>query len=380
MAVELERIYDRLFAWCEARGFAGYDPFDGLNSRVFRATPLRSYRLARLALTQFVKRSPLNMRPLLAIEPGVNAKAVALFALAELSRFRRTGDEAHAIRAKTLLDQLLDLGIRDEKTVAFGYNFDWQSRVFFAPKGTPTIVPTAFASQAFDDAARALGNERYPDTVQEIADFVATRLNRPVETDNEICFSYTPLDESVIFNASLLAAECLTRSQEAEHHELASKAVNFVVRRQRHDGAWSYGDGDSQDWVDNFHTSYVLQSIRRISDKLGTNDQIEAAFEKGKQYWLANFFLEDGTPKYYDRETYPVDIHSAGVAIAALAELDEIGLARKVAEWTVEHMMDVDGFFYYRLGRVIVDQTAFMRWGQAWMAYALARLMEGPPK
>ena len=31
---------------------------------------------------------------------------------------------------------------------AWGYNFDWQSRNFFAPRGTPTIVPTAFAARA----------------------------------------------------------------------------------------------------------------------------------------------------------------------------------------------------------------------------------------
>ena len=376
MPADLERIYDRLYVWCVARGFAGFDSFDALNSRLFQATPLKNYRLPRLAFTQLVKRSPVNLRPLLLVPPGVNAKAVALFALAEISRYRATGDRHHAANGRELLGDLLELGIREGDTLAYSYNFDWQSRVFFAPKGTPTIVPTAFASQAFAEGAAGFNDARYTDAVQQIASFAATRLNRQVETDDEICFSYTPIDESQIFNASLLAGECLTRSDDPEHHELARKAVNFVVRRQRVDGAWSYGGGDHQAWVDNFHTAYVLQSIRRISDALGSSDEIERAYQKGLEYWLTNFFLTDGTPKYYDDNIYPVDIHSAAVAIAALVELGEVDLAKKVAEWTARKMLDVDGFFYYRLGRAIVDQTAFMRWGQAWMAYALARLME----
>ena len=376
MPADLTRIYDRLYTWSSERGFAGFDPFDGLNSRVFQATPLKNYRLPRLLLTQLVKRSPVNWRSLLRIQPGVNPKAIALFALAELSRYRATRGDAHGQNARKLLTTLLDLGISDGNTLGYGYNFDWQSRIFFAPKGTPTIVPTAFASHAFEEAAAAFDDESYRTAVRQIASFAATRLNRSVEDGDETCFSYTPLDESVIFNASLLAAECLMRSTEPEHHDLARRALNFVVRRQRHDGAWIYGNGDSQDWVDNFHTAYVLQSIRRISDRLETINEVETAFKRGIQYWLTHFFLEDGTPKYYDEQTYPIDIHSAAVAIAALAELGQTELARKVAEWTVGHMRDVDGFFYYRLGRVVIDQTPFMRWGQAWMAYALARLME----
>ncbi|HTH51592.1 MAG TPA: hypothetical protein VL501_06650, partial [Pyrinomonadaceae bacterium] len=248
MAQDLARIYDRLYAWCEARGFAGSDPFDGLNSGVFQATPLRNHRVPRLALTQLVKRSPVNLRRLLGVPHGVNSKGIALFALAEMSRYRSTGDEGHAARARDLLGRLSELSICDGNTLAFGYNFDWQSRVFFAPGGTPTIVPTAFASQAFAEAAEIFEDGSYRDAVQAIARFAATRLNRPVEADDEVCFSYTPLDESVIFNASLLAAECLIRSDDAAHHELARKAVNFVIRRQRDDGAWNYGAGSAQGW------------------------------------------------------------------------------------------------------------------------------------
>ncbi len=48
MEDELERAYESLAAWCRARDYAGHDPFDALNSRLFQRTPLRHLRLARL--------------------------------------------------------------------------------------------------------------------------------------------------------------------------------------------------------------------------------------------------------------------------------------------------------------------------------------------
>ena len=70
----------RLREYCERENFAGWDPYDGLNSRVFRAMPLvgRS-AVARLVWIQLFKRSPLNMRRLLFVPKQHNAKAIGLF-------------------------------------------------------------------------------------------------------------------------------------------------------------------------------------------------------------------------------------------------------------------------------------------------------------
>lgn len=386
MAVDLRNIYQALYDYCTRRDFAGHDPFDALNSKVFQALPLKNFRLARLLFLQFVKRSPVDLRGPLKVEAGVNPKALALFALAEMSRLRESGDQRHAANAMSLLERLLEQRIisatRDGAPwMAFGYNFDWQSRYFYAPRGTPAIVPTAFASLAFFEAFDAFKDERFSNAVNEIAVFVESGLNRFIETDDEVCFSYTPLDRSVIYNASLLAAECLARAStmhdKPQYVQLARNAVRFVARRQRGDGAWVYGASGKQSWADNFHTAYILLSLRRITDELELkDDEIETAFERGFDYWLENFFLDDGTPKYYDNEVYPVDIHSAAVAIATMSELGEVENARRVATWTCDNMLDEDDFFYYQeqaSGRV---KTPFMRWGQAWMAFALARLIE----
>ncbi|MGB8508784.1 MAG: hypothetical protein WCD76_10285, partial [Pyrinomonadaceae bacterium] len=136
MKLELERVYEEAWAWCRARDYAGHDPFDALNSRLFQATPLRRSSAARLVWTQIFKRSPVNLRGLALVPAGKNPKGTALFALAALARFRTHGKESDEEAARALLDELLAVRLKTPGGAAWGYNFDWQSRTFYAPRGT----------------------------------------------------------------------------------------------------------------------------------------------------------------------------------------------------------------------------------------------------
>jgi hypothetical protein len=381
---QLQDIYDKLFAYCESEKFAGYDPFDGLNSSIFRATPFRKFTISRLAFLQFVKRSPFNLRPILRIPKGVNAKGIALFSLAELSRFRATNENIHADNAKSLLEVLSGLTIEINDRKSFGYNFDWQSRAFFAPKGTPTIVPTAFAAQAFIEGYELFGDESYLKIAASICDFIVADLNRIDETVDEISFSYTPIDRSVIFNASLLAGECLARIGKIQSNEeylnLAEKSANYVIRRQKENGSWAYGSKLRHSWVDNFHTAYILLSLYRLQNLI-PDFNCQETIDRGLDFWLDNFFLADGTPKYFENSVFPVDIHSASAAIVALAELSELNdrclpMAELVADWTIENLQSESGFFYYQKRKFYTEKTSFIRWANAWTAYAISRLLE----
>jgi uncharacterized protein YyaL (SSP411 family) len=386
--LQLKNTYDTLFDFCEAENFSGYDPFDGLNSGIFQALPLKYFAFARIIFLQLVKRSPVNLRPLLLIKKGTNPKGIALFALSELSRFRATGDAIHAKNAQELLERLLELKTIYKNRTTFGYNFDWQSRAFFAPKGTPTIVPTAFASQALTEGYELLGSEIYLDAAKEICEFITHDLNRIGESEDEICFSYTPLDRSGIFNASLLAGECLAKiganCGNEQYLKLAKKSAIYVIQRQKENGSWAYGSRLRHAWVDNFHTAYILLSLFRLQ-KLIPNFECQDSIKKGLDFWLDNFFLADGTPKYYDNSTFPIDIHSASAAIVALCELKELDgrclpLAEKVASWTIENLRDEQGFFYYQKRKFSTIKTPFIRWSNAWTAFALSKLLEQKSK
>ena len=67
-----------LFAYCKAENWAGHDPYDALNSPLLDPDRGWAPKLVRLVATQFMKRSPLDVRPLMRTPKTQNAKALAL--------------------------------------------------------------------------------------------------------------------------------------------------------------------------------------------------------------------------------------------------------------------------------------------------------------
>ena len=376
----LQSVYDQLFAWCREHDFAGHDPFDALNSRLFQSTPLAQSRNARFIWTQLAKRSPADFRTIARVPAERNAKGIALFALAQIANHRRLKTEESEKQVREFVSGLLSMKLDGYSGACWGYNFDWQSRNFFAPRDTPTIVPTAFAARALIEAG-----QNFQDTARSVCDFIMRDLPRTVDNKQEICFSYAPKSDTRIFNASLLAAEVLANvgklTGESELHELAERATRYVVNNQQPDGFWTYGADPKQSWIDNFHTAYVLFSLKRIIEVTSFGSEFQSALERGYEYWKNNFFLAEGWPKYYHDDPYPADAHAAASAIVTFLECrdldkDAVALAQKIAAWTIENLRDSRGFFYYQRRRFYTVRKPYMRWTQAWMLYALARLLE----
>ncbi len=375
--------YDELYSWCLQHDFAGHDPFDALNSRLFQATPLAQSRNARFIWTQLVKRSPADVRALARVPAERNAKGIALFALAQIANYRRLRSGEAAAGVHDFLSWLMAMRIDGYGGAAWGYNFDWQSRNFFAPRDTPTIVPTAFAARALIEGQDL--QEEYLKAARSVCDFILRDLPRSVETEREVCFSYAPQSDTRIFNASLLAAEVLACvghvTGEIELLEVAERATRYVINNQQPDGSWSYGTTPKQSWKDNFHTAYVLFSLKRIIDVWRVKEEFQPALERGYHFWKTNFFLAEAWPKYYDDDPYPVDTHAAASAIVTFLECrdldsDALRLAQNVANWTICNLRDKRGFFYYQKRRFYTVRKPYMRWTQAWMLYALSRLLE----
>ena len=384
-AISFQDAYSKLLSWCREHDFAGHDPFDALNSSIFQATPLARSRNARFIWTQVVKRSPSDLRSLSRVPAERNSKGIALFCLAQLANHRRLQSSASETQTRSLLDDLVSMQVDGYNGAAWGYNFDWQSRNFFAPKGTPTIVPTAFAARALVEAAREFQDEDYLSTARSVCEFIINDLPRTEITSDQTCFSYSPQSNTQIFNASLLAAEVLATvgslTGEKPLLTLAEKAGRYIVKQQRADGSWTYGTDRKQSWVDNFHTAFVLFSLKRIIDACYLFGEFNDCIERGYQYWKQHFFLADGWPKYYDDDPYPADAHAGASAIVTFLELNQLDpnsldFAENVARWSITNLQDEQGYFYYQKRRFYTVRKPYMRWSQAWMLYALARLLE----
>ncbi len=384
---ELINSFYKLKTYCEKEGFKGWDPYDGLNSKIFQATLLKHSRLARLAWIQAFKRNHVNLRKILCVPKGYNAKGIALFLIGycNLYKVAQKGEDSFGTREEIishinfLSDLLISLQSKGYSGACWGYNFDWQNRVFFQPSGTPTVVATSFCAEALFNSYSVTQERKMLDVALSACNFVEKDLNRADFGNNNFIFSYSPLDRSQVYNASLLGARLLARgysyTQKEEWRELAYHATITIIERQSSDGSWVYGASTVQQWVDSFHTGFNLECVRDIMDDLKIHD-FEESFNNGHNYYLNNFFLEDGTPKYYHNKIYPLDIHSPAQLIVTLSKCRTFysnrQLAERVLNWTINNMQSPKGNFYYQLKKGMSSKISYMRWAQAWVFYAMS--------
>jgi hypothetical protein len=212
------------------------------------------------------------------------------------------------------------------------------------------------------------------------ARFLALRLNRSVESENEVCFSYTPNDKTVIYNSSALVGAFLARAGslfgDNGYLVLARKAMAFLVHAQLPTGGWYYGRLRRQRWIDSFHTSYNLCAL--LDYHRATSDaSFEQAMLRGNRYYQTTFFTHEGAPRYFDKRTFPIDIHACAQAILHFVAFSAVApkaldRAAKTLHWTIQNMSAPDGQFYYQRHRLWTNRTPYMRWGQAWMLRAMA--------
>jgi len=373
-----ESSFNRLKSWCEKEGFKGYDPYDGLNSKFFRALPfLSENRVSRLVWIQLFKRSPINLRPLLGVNKDYNPKGLGLFLTGYCTLNKLHFCQKESEIQTFLINKLISLISHGYSGACWGYNFDWQAKAFFQPKYTPTVVATSFISNAFLDVYEANGDKSYLDIARSSCDFILKDLNRTYDEKGNFAFSYSPLDSSVVYNATLLGSRLLARVYSFTREENliieAKKSVAYCCDRQYSNGSWSYGKAKYHQWIDSFHTGYNLEAINDYM-MLSGDISFEQNLNKGFEFYIATFFTERGISKYYSNSVYPIDIHSIAQLVSTLSRLGKfheyIELINKVLVWTIDNMQSEKGYFFYQHKRFFNSRIPYMRWAQAWMFYA----------
>lgn len=373
----------RLLDYCKKNDWAGYDPFDGLNSKIFALIPFHKNKLSRLVFIQSMKRFPINLRRVLLVPKEQNPKGIALFVSA-LIRLSEVGLLDDSSLVEPLVKRLIDLRSESNKQFCWGYNFDWQNRGFFLPKFSPNIICTTFAANALLDFYEKSQKPEYLDMAVSAGSFLLSGLNI-TRDDSGICFSYTPFDYGQVHNANLLGAAFLARlysiTGEKSFLDFALQATRFSVSRQSADGSWPYGEHKNQRWIDNFHTGYNLVALKKISEYAGIQD-FRDVIKKGYQFYKGNFFINNCIPKYYHNQVYPIDIHSISQSIITPIEMiaidkDAIQFSKSVYIWAIKNMQAPNGYFFYQKKKLYKNKIPYMRWSQAWMLYALAILAEG---
>ena len=370
----------KLIAYCEASDWAGYDPYDALNSRLFQSVPLLDSKWPRLVLTQAFKWSPVNLRPWVGVPKTQNPKALALF-LAASVRLSRIGlvDQDFASQ---MVRRIIDQRSRHHPYWCWGYSFPWQTRTSLVPRGAPNLVCTTFVANALLDTYEDQGDQRCLEMAVSAADYLLDQLYW--NDGDAVGFSYPmPALRGRVHNANLLGAALFARvfglTRAHRFRVPAFEAGRSASAAQSPDGSWPYGEHRTQQWIDNFHTGFNLCALRQLGAGLET-DEFDSTAQRGFEFYKSHFIRRDGAARYFHNKTFPIDAHSVAQSIITLVSFRDIDpsagrLARLVCDWSLNHMWDDSGFFHYRVFPALTIRTSYMRWTQAWMLLGLATLL-----
>lgn len=375
-----ESLNNAILAQAQQNQYAGYDPFDGLNSQFFDLFPALRKGVVGLAWIQLHKRLPINLRPLCLIKPARNPKGIGLFILGLVEDYKRTQDNTYLEQANELATWLLTQ--QSDQTIwhhaCWGYHFDWNARAFFVPKGKPNVITTIYVSQALYALGEVTQNQTFIETALDSAHFIVKTLYS--EIDNRSFFAYIPSEEAFVHNASLWGAAWVafvaSKTNNLAYKELALKVAHQSVKEQGTDGSWVYGARHHHQFIDGFHTGYNLEALHIIRQALETTE-FDEAIEKGLIYYRRELIEPNGTAKYYNNNRYPLDMHSVTQAVITLLKVggtkEDHTLATTLFDQSIKtlYMQDKQRFVYQK-HKQYTNRINYMRWTQAWVYYSMA--------
>jgi hypothetical protein len=380
----------KLLSWIDDSGLRGYDPYDIKGERkIIKLTRLGSknalYSMLREVVFELFYTFPRLSRKLLNISQQHNAKATGLIASSYLDLYILNKNESYYSKAMNCLDWLKKNAVRVNAGTGWGYPFDWQSKELI-PAGTPNGIATTVVGEAFWNHFRLSGDKESLDYCVQIGGFLSSL---PVDeiSDEQICFSYTPLFINHVHNLNLFVAEFLLKTGmetgRADWILMGTRAVNYTLANQSTDGSFDYNGPPEapQKHFDNYHTGFVLRMLHSVW-KLTNREDVYVSMRKCYSHYVENFFEDAAIPKLMPDKKYRIDIHSCAESINCLSALsttfpDGLKLAENILHWTIDHLQDKSGYFYYGIlksrftGIPFKSKIPYIRWGQAWMMRAL---------
>lgn len=372
---QLLKIVDVLVHFIKDEEYKGYDPYDVLNSPIFKLPILKKNKLIRFSTQQAFRRIPFNVRPLLGIKKEINpvTLGLAIQAFTYMCKVNQENADFYLNEIDFCINKLLELKSDGFSGYCWGYNFDWEARYSRINKFIPTIVATGIITNGLYEYCKYFRNENVKEVLISSARFVLNDLNRTYDGNN-FCFSYSPIDKQVVYNASIKGARLLSQvydlTKELKYLDEAEKAVRFVCKNQNMNGSWAYSRGDARTWVDNFHTAYVLDALL-VFIKLSGKTQYKSFLDKGFNFYKNNLFTNDGFPKYYSNSFLPIDATETAQSIITLSNFNELDKAGNVIQFGISNLYNSSGYFYYQK-KILTNKTPFIRWSIGWFLVALS--------
>jgi len=269
----------------------------------------------------------------------------------------------------------------------WGYPFDWVTRNGVMPANTPLITSTPYCYEAFAAVHALDRDKRWLDVMQSAAEHAFTDIKDRILSESVATAGYNPADtEGGVINASAYRAFLLTHASvqfsRPDYRRAAERNIAFVLQSQQSDGSWFYAADGVRNFVDHFHTCFVMKALAKI-DALVGHAGCRKAIDDGVGYYVRHLFDEKGLPRpfasaprltVYRHELYDyAECINLGVLLRGrYPELDsrvDATLTDLLARWRKR-----DGSFRSRELRFGWDGVPMHRWAQSQLFRSLCFL------
>jgi hypothetical protein len=310
--------------------------------------------------------------------------ADAHYAMGFAFLYEATGDSSQLENAVHFLTELKKSRCADFKEYCWGYPFNWVTRNGTIKEQTPLITTTPYCYEAFLQVFKLDPREEWKLILESIARHAATDIKDFRTSEKASSSSYTPFDVGGVINAAAYRAFLLTSASKVfcneDYWRIAERNLNFVLENQNPDGSWFYAMDGVRDFVDHYHTCFVMKAIAKIY-RLTGYEPCKDALSKGIKYYLENIFDEDGLPKPFSKAprltVYKRELYDCAECInLCLLLRDRFPELDKTLEKVVTHILKTwvkrDGSFRSRKLHLGWDNVPMHRWGQSQMFRSLA--------
>jgi len=310
--------------------------------------------------------------------------ADAHYAMGFLFLYEATGETAHREKARHFLEVLKKARCPGYKEFCWGYPFDWVWRGGTIHAQTPLITTTPYVFEAFQQMQELESRDEWKEVLASVVRHAVADIKDYKYSATANTCSYTPHDEGLVVNASayrsgLLVSAAIYR-EDAEVQKIVAGNVNFVLEAQNADGSWPYAKDGARDFVDHFHSCFVMKGLVKVYQRTG-DERIHAALGRGIDYYLKNLFGADGLPRPFSKAprltVYQCELYDCAecINLCLLLRKDFPQLdatLTTVVNGILVHWIKADGSFRSRRLKFGWDNVPMHRWAQSQMFRSLA--------
>jgi len=232
--------------------------------------------------------------------------ADAHYAMGFAVLFQLSGEDAHYRRAVHFLEVLEATRCVGYDRYAWGYPFDWETRTGTITAQTPLITTIGYPYEAFRLVYSLDKDDRWRHAMHSIAQHALLDYRDRETGPGAASCGYTPRpdDPAGVVNASAYRACLLTKAavdfSDPQYAGPAERNLAYVLQSQNRDGSWYYAMDGQRDFVDHFHTCFVLKALATIETLTGDRRCTEA-IERGVRYYVDHLFDDRGLPRPFAR-------------------------------------------------------------------------------